>query len=50
MPGERREEDGQRHDEAADDRRETRRLPPAEGHEEWRHEVRDAQVGRTDPD
>lgn len=45
MPCKRCKEDGERHDEAADDRRETRRLPPTQGHDERRHEVRHTKVG-----
>ena len=49
VPGEGCEEEGEGHDEAAHHRGQPRRLPPAEGDEERRQQVRQAQVRRAHP-
>ena len=48
-PGERREEDGQGHDQPSNHRRQPRRLPPAERHQKRRQEVGEGEVGGADP-
>ena len=49
VPGEGCEEECECHDEAADDGRQPRRLPPAERHQQRRQQVRQAQVRRAHP-
>ncbi len=49
VPGEGGEEDGERHDEAAHDGRQARRLAPAQRHQERGHGVRHGQVGGPQP-
>ena len=50
MSGERSEQNGEGHDQAADDRREPGRLPAAECDQQRRHQVRQTEVRRADPD
>ena len=50
MSGERSEQNGEGHDQAADDRREPGRLPAAERDQQRRHQVRQTEVRRADPD